>query len=393
MKKILYTLCLTLLLLPAVALAETFELTYTHLEKAGFSAYLRGRSLTALEAPPDSLRGIPDPGSGSLWYLEVQLGEGSNNTYPMVVLLSEDESTVKWLFDANRNGDLADEAEVIQHFKKDTASLPLREFMIPVGNEERLYRAHLELRRTRDRTYFYFKSDCCYLGTIDVEGERYITALVDANTNGLFNDTDWYTDVMHIWMSHSNSADSGIMNRGRRIWDGSVKSFVRDDQWHLFDPEPDGSATNYLGQADDLVGLETGFKKFTLELTSTRTGTMKLSTDDGKVMLPPGEYQWIDYSIKVPCEDEKILDYYSGTIMKEAFTVAAGRTNRLDLCWPITQEITARIQGDEVTFDESFDGRNREDVRLQYAGERWAPSFTVSDPAGRVVGQGTFETG
>lgn len=394
MRPIRYIVCLSLILLPAAVQAETFELKYASLEEVGFEDRTVSQVLRPLENPPVDLKGIPDPGAGRVWILEAQLGTGSKNTFPMAVLLSEDNTTITWFFDVNRNNDLSDDRTETQPLVAQKVSFLPRDFIISIGDAERPYRAHLELLLYDYIPYCYFRPDCCYTGTITLDGKNYIAALIDSHANGLFNNSKRNTDKLYLWDPEKRPYSRDGKNQpGRRIWKESAQTVIQNGQWHLLDPEPDGTAIHYLGKAEQPVALETGFKTLFLEIFSERTGVVMLFDDDAPLMLPPGEYRWLTYEGILHLPDKKLLSFESGTIMNEPFTVETGRKNRLELCLPLTQLLTARVKGDTVTFEESFEGRSKEDVRLNYADSRWAPKFTVSDQEGNVLLYDIFAAG
>lgn len=388
------TLLLLLLagILAGPAGAQEFEMDFRGLKSAGIDVYVRGQYLAAIEEPAAALKGVPFHGKGRSWYLEAKLGDGDNNTFPIMVFQPDGSNVPLFVMDCDRNGDLSNEKLTVMEKERagkgytEYVSPPL-DFFITVGKKEVPYRASLGATLYDKREpYFRLTSRCCRKGRILLGEDKYQAVLIDDNTNGLFNDAGWSTDKLIV----DKVLEGNIYDA---LWNQSVRVVVNDGRWYLFEPEPDGSILRGRGVEENLARLKTNFKNFSLQLQSPETRALNLEAKNGAIELPPGEYKWLLYDIPHYFENGEFWRLSSGTIMNKPFSVKEGE-NILELCFPLRQTMSVKTKGDEVTFDEQLTGRDGENVYVYSQDfKRPTPSFKVLDPEGEVVESGTFESG
>lgn len=371
--------------------AQEFEMAFRDLKSAGIDVYVRGQYLTAIEESA-ALKGVPFHGKGRSWYLEAKLGDGENNTFPIMAFQPDGSDVPMLVMDCDRNGDLSNEKLVAMEKERSGEGYtqyesPPLDFFITVGHKEVPYRASLGCNLYEEREpYFRLVSRCCRKGWILLGEEKYWAVLIDDNTNGLFNEAAWSTDKLIV----DKVLEGNIYDA---LWNQSVRVVIKDGRWYLFKPEPDGSILRGRGVEENLARLKTNFNNFSLQLQSSKTGALNLEAKNGAIELPPGEYQWLLYNIPHFFENGEFWRLSSGTIMNKPFSVKEGE-NLIELCLPLRQTLSAITKGDEVTFNEQLTGRDGENVYV-YTEEfkRPTPSFKVLDSDGEVVGSGTFESG
>jgi hypothetical protein len=378
--------------LPAhAAEPETIEMEYVDLQPGMdfyYTYHTRGQRIEPFDRPWDGLEGIPELDGNQAWFMRAQLGEGENNTFAMMVTISVDDFqnwTGKWIIDTNRNSDFSDD-EVLSTSKFDrNFDFPSCDLMIPMKGKEVPHKSHLLMYHYEEYSIFYLHSDVFRIGKIFLDGETYDATLVDGNGNGLFNEADFYTDILFI------TQEDGEGNVKMNL-DFSARSVVLNGNWHVFEPEPDGSLLHYKGTVDELATLRSQFNTINLKIESSHFGWTKLNTMEGKLRLPPGGYAWSDYYIYEEDKDGHSWALTCGTAMTMPLTVEQGE-NRLDLCLPVKQNISARTVGDQVIFDQKLIGRDGENVRIRHDNKAWEPSFAVEDLDGNVLLNARFDAG
>jgi hypothetical protein len=187
---------------------------------------------------------------------------------------------------------------------------------------------------------------CYNVGEITFEGKTYKAAMVDAFTNGRFNDICWSRlgqgDVLLVdWNGDGKfdvSADEYVLV-GDRYW--------RNGEWYRLHVSTDGTKVSFSPRDFELAPVLTGHEKFWMQVTSlTNTGSVQIEGTGGRVDLP------VDgYSLYLCWAEAK--DAEGNTWRAEAvrggpypkFEVKAGEENRYAFGPPLSVSLKASPEG------------------------------------------------
>jgi len=173
----------------------------------------------------------------------------------------------------------------------------------------------------------------------------------------------------------------------------SYRQFEQLSEGTMVKPEQ-FEAARYRGE---MGTIELSYKgESRLEVRQRQTANaLRLSTADGVVKAPVGEYQVTSY--EAVAKDEKGAEWVARCLPNQRVTVKAGSAAPLSLGPPLKAEIRLRSAGkDMVSMDlrlTATAGGAAQYTIEQHGGRSEPPSFVALDKAGKVVWQGRFAYG
>lgn len=353
----------------------------------GPDQFRQGQYLSGMGYPRNAYRGLPKTQEGQVWYLEARIGNGTRNTYHMVVYMSDDRTELNWLVDMNQNLDFSDDIVVTQpkHFL--WCSFPSLEFDIQIDGQPKTHSAHL-YATFHTGCRFWLISDFCRKGKLVLNDETYEAILMDYNGNGMFNNVSlasYNLDRIYIRMPE---------NKDEFLWCGSAHLVQTDEAWHYITPSADGSQITLTDTRPGLHPLKTDFEQVMLFLSVEGRGHFNFKSHDGTVFLPAGKYELAQYSGHFDHQGES-WEITTALLMPPVPITVEPGDNFFSIRSTPEPHLTAKTLGDKVVFDEALRGAlDDEQWFIDPSDKRWSHrTITIQDMEGNTIHQARFEAG
>ena len=414
--------------------AAQFAMEYRSPPSVGSEiGYVSSQGLAAAGKEREKLTAEPSYRSQKPLYFSVKLGTDADAVH--TVVLDESGGTGAGhdtlYVDANNNEDLTDDQAVKGRCRKSSSyqssSFPAAEVRLKSGGEVLPYRFTSRLyaypRRTTDasgkanttwRFSFSLYSACYYRGRVQIGDESYEAALVDVNSNGVFNDyfsISSRTSRGRVYATGDRLLldlnRDGRFDRSRRDNPeafGWAKHLALGGRFYELSAGPDGRRIEIAPAAVKLGSLKrAGGGDFTVGLGSG-DGIVQVQSREGIAVVPVGTYTL--YSCKMERTDKngnpwKLVGYGTDTVTK--WSVAEAATTEAVFGPPLRPLIQASTGSRQVKPG------SRTYLRLSILGEGGevysagdistgkgrppAPTFEVGDEGGTAVAQGSFRYG
>lgn len=371
-----------ILLIPAASSqSRNFTLESRSIDSIPQSIFPLGRGFMTTSEAPVGLTGIPKKEGSQAKFFLLTFGEMEKQDVFHCLFLMKGKRGAGLLYvDRNRNMNLGDEKPIKGVIKKQRYTYEIKNLKIDTGDKE--ITASFELRADLfgSGLYFFTRNSEYKTGKITLGGIECEIILVDNNANGLFNDSGFSGDRLYFKRCSLEEKYKNYRLAGSR-------SITLDGTWYYIEPKIDGSTMEYLDKCSDPQEVITAFPSFSLTLSSEKTGTFKVTSKKGKILVPVGEYRLNLYSIKLPG-----TSFSAGTIMNTPFEVKKG-SNKLDICQPIDFQIKPIVRKNTVSFEFASKGIYGEAVYVYTGKGRMEPKFQVRTTSGKILLKSKFEAG
>jgi hypothetical protein len=233
---------------------------------------------------------------------------------------------------------------------------------------------------------------CMNVGEITFEGKTYKAAMVDAFTNGRFNDICWSRlgqgDVLLVDWNGDGKFDWNTYEYvmvGERYW--------RNGKWYRPSFSTDGTEVSFAPGDFELAPLLTGQEKFWMQITSkSNTGSVQIEGAGGRVDLPVDTYSL--YLCWAEAKDAEGNTWKAQAMLAgpyPSFEVKAGEENRYVFGPPFGVSLKASPEGpygagQTITVLASVVGAEGKNyVLTRGGGPLSAPNVVLKDESGKEI--------
>jgi hypothetical protein len=373
--------------------------------------YLGSRELTPATEKPE-VKAEPKYAGTPVYFL-VELGEKGSAPYVAAYEPMGGGGKGAVYFDLDQDGDLAEEEPILPQSWGGTDNFGPIAVKLKRDGFVGLYQCWLERHQLMtvasttaasaapaapsDR--WSLRPGCYNVGEITFEGKTYQATMVDAWTNGRFNDVCWSRlgqgDLLLVdWNGDGKfdvNANEYVMC-GERYW--------RNGKWYRLHFSTDGTEVTFAPGDFEFAPLVVGHEKFWMQLTSRRnTGSTIFEGEGGRIEVPVDEYSlfrcWVEG--KDAQGNTWRASGYGETY--PVFEVKAGEENRYAFGPPFSASLKASPEGpyragQTISFQATFVGAEGKTYLLTRNGEQMpAPKMTIKDESGKELGTYQFQYG
>jgi len=235
---------------------------------------------------------------------------------------------------------------------------------------------------------------CANVGEITFEGKTYQATMVDAWTNGRFNDVCWSRlgqgDLLLVdWNGDGKfdvNANEYVMC-GERYW--------RNGKWYRLHFSTDGTEVTFAPGDFEFAPLVVGHEKFWMQVTSqNNAGSVQVEGTGGRVDLPVDEYSlylcWVEGK-DAQGNTWKAQAGYGGPYPR--FEVKAGQENRYAFGPPLSVSLKPSPEGpyragQTITFQGNFLGAEGKTYRVSRSDQQIPGPLrmVIKDSSGNEIG-------
>ncbi len=421
------------LTLAVSVVAEEYKLQYkvVDLRQEGLVTseqwlYPRARSGEKLSAEPKYQSRMP-------LYFVLKLGNDEDNAYTMV--LDESEATgggydVLYV-DRNNNGDLSDDPKITGRIESNgeyatTWDFGAAEVMVKYGDRTAPYCVAVECyaykaagppmdESSLPSVELHVRTNGYYTGFVSLGGSNRRIAVVDFNSNGLFND---YFKVPSLWTSGDRllangdqiliDTDGDGRLEGRYPGEKELYPYARyvqvDGRWYSLDIAAHGAKVEVETAQPRLGTIEISARKgsYSVQLAPAG-GVLKLVPTDQTIQVPADTYRLFRYTAEAKNSSGNWCYDARAAKSEKKFEVVENAILPLRLGPPLFVNVSYRTQdaqadqpkaGDTIVLRLNVTGGRGERCSIEKNGERPPPpTFKVVNETGKTVLSGDFEYG
>jgi hypothetical protein len=410
--------------------AEEVELRYNPSGTYRETGPVRYAVVRSGTSPQRQLTGEPKYASAEPAYFELKLGPKQT---PYTLVLDESKGTDqgydRLYVDANGDGDLRD-AKAIEGTCQKRESYFWGRFTggqvaIDHGSQKAPWSFSIYYHSSRrdGKPYICLHTSATgyYEGRLAIDGKQTKIAVVDANSNGSFNDyydirtaTKYSDGKLYVWgdrllIDLDGDGQYQIERYGGAESLGGGKYLLLDGKCYQLTVEPSGRKLS-LNRADAPMGTlkREGTGSFSLALLSEEDGLLNVTSDGDAVAVPAGKYHLYRCAYQVKDSEGAVWKAMGmGTSSMAGIDIPAGKTSVAKFGPPLKVGVTARVPsgdklaavrpGDSLRLSLAVKGQAGELYsagEITKAGRRLAaPTLRIVSEDGQEVASGSFRYG
>jgi hypothetical protein len=376
----------------------TFPLGYRKVDPFTLPALgLAARAAMVKAEKPGAIVGVPAAASAAVAYYD--LGLGGKPRWAAVAAGSPWELYV----DADGDNDLSDEKAVPGKAGKHDVSFGVIRVLTAGGQPVEASLSAYFPEPGKPPGALTLRSAGGYTGNVELAGQTYLVALVDANFNGRYDDA--FTgpavgggpDVIAIDYNRDGRLNQLDIGRESCEWTPLCRAVRVGGAYYRVTVPPAGSSIRLEKTEPKFGTLEFAVPHVEFAAFSDH-GYVHLRTADGKARLPAGRYEPVTVILSRTDESGAAWTIRRGGYGNKPnlVEVRPDETCRLELGPPLVADTKARQHDRTVAIYLSLTGRAGGDYVggiLKDAKKVPAPGFQILDEAGKVIHTGRFDDG
>jgi len=415
--------------------ADDYELQYKALDLRQEGIYTRTQYLRPGTRPEERLSAEPKYRSRMPIYAVATLGNDGDNRYTVVV--DESGGTGRGYdilyVDRNNNENLTDDPRIVGRIRRQGTSSTTGNFG-PVGvmveYDDRTVPYYFSVSYQRyggqsirrgarfvENMNLSLQPSGYYAGVVSFGGSKHRIAVIDFNSNGLFNEYfkprsgvagsggSFYAigDQILIDANSDGRFERGYPNN-KELYP-YAKYVQVDGKWCSLDIAPRGGKVEVRNPSMKLgtIRIPAQLGSCSLQLVSVN-GILKFEETGNEFQVPTATYQFYGHTMEVKHSSGNWRYDTRGTASGKKFEVAEDTVLPLRFGPPLLLNLSYSTRGpggtqpkagDTIQLSLTFSGQGGEQyTNIMKNGTRPpAPTYKIVDEAGKIVDKGTFEYG